>query len=46
MEELILWVTGGVDILTPRTIVALLVITVISESLSVAIGHCASIGRS
>lgn len=45
MEELILWVTGGVDVLTPRTIVALFVVVVVCESISVAIGHCASLGR-
>ena len=45
MDELILWVTGGVDILTPRTIVALFVVTIICESISVAIGHMASLGR-
>ena len=46
MDELILWVTNGVDILTPRTIVALFVLTIIMESISVAIGHMASLGRS
>lgn len=46
MEDIILWVSGGVDYLTPRTIVALLVLTVIMESVSVAIGHMASLGRS
>lgn len=46
MEDLILWVTNGVDVLTPRTIVALFVLTVILESISVAIGHMASLGRS
>lgn len=45
MEELIFWVTNGVNELTPHSIVAIMVITIICESLSVAVGHIASVGR-
>lgn len=45
MQDLINWVTGGINELTPNSIVAIMVITIISESISVAIGHIASVGR-
>lgn len=46
MDELISWVTNGSYDLSAYTIIGLFALCIIMESLSVAIGHMASLGRS
>lgn len=46
MDELVLWLTNGSGDITAYSIVALFALTVVCESISVAIGHLASVGRS
>jgi len=46
MDELVTWLTNGSLELNTYTIVALFALSVLLESISVAIGHMASLGRS
>lgn len=46
MDDLILWLTNGSLELNTYTIVAMFALSVVLESISVAIGHMASLGRS
>lgn len=45
MQDLVLWLTDGTMELNTYTIVALFALTTLLESVSVAIGHMASLGR-
>lgn len=45
MDELISWVTNGTLDLNAYTVVGLFVLCIVLESISVAIGHMASVGR-
>lgn len=46
MDELLSWVSNGTYDLSVYTIIGLFVLCIFLESLSVAIGHIASVGRS